>query len=528
MNKPTSDSITESPTLTPEIASLLNDAPDINSLATTEKPWYKYPHLRKLTLAVFLLTLASTNNGYDGSIMNGLQSLEQWQKTMGHPKDDRLGHLANGVNFGCILGAIPAPYIADRFGRKTLLICGAGFTLLGAIIQGVCSNYAGFLCSRLIIGYGAVQAFVAAPTLISEIAYPTHREASTFSFNVCWYLGAVIASWVTYGTRTLHGNNAWKIPSYLQGFMPFVQLVFIWLVPESPRYYVSTGKPEKAEAMLKKYHTSGANDEREDALVQMELAEIEAAISRDNGNSSSYMDFVRLPNFRKRGFLVIFTALMTQLSGNGLVSYYLKQVLDSIGITSTKRQLQINGGLMIYNLGICVILTGIVVKVRRRAMFLTSTMGMLVSYVIWTILSALNEKNNFSNKSLANGVLAFIFLYYLCYNIGLNGLPYLYTTEVLPYSHRAKGLNMQSVAIYSALIYNGYVNTIAMNRISWKYYIVYCCILAVEFLVVLFFYPETSGYTLEEVGQVFGDEPPHVTQIQEKKNETEHVEDTHV
>ncbi|OBA19187.1 MFS general substrate transporter [Metschnikowia bicuspidata var. bicuspidata NRRL YB-4993] len=370
------------------------------------------------------------------------------------------------------------------------------------------------------------MATIPSPTLISEIAYPTHRETSTFAYNVCWYLGAIFASWVTYGTRNIQSKASWAIPSYLQAALPFLQISMLWLVPESPRYLVARGKIDQARAVLSRFHTGNSTDARDIALVDFELHEIESALEKDKTISSSYFDFITKKNFRKRGFLCVAVGVAMQLSGNGLVSYYLAKVLDSIGITETKKQLEINGSLMIYNFVICVALMSVCRMFKRRTLFLTCFSGMLVCYTIWTILSALNEQRNFEDTGLANGVLAMIFFYYFFYNVGVNGLPFLYITEVLPYSHRAKGLNVFLMAQFITQVYNGYVNPIAMDAIEWKYYIVYCCILFVELVVVFFTFPETSGYTLEEVAQVFGDEAPGLQnrKLEDEKNSIDHAE----
>lgn len=496
----------------------------ISDMIKGTKPWYKVAHLRFLTWCIFLMTLSSTNSGYDMSIMNGLQSLSHWENKMGNPSGQRLGALSNGVAFGAVLSAVLGSYLADRWGRRTAVQIGALLTVLGSILQGLSTGYGFFLVSRIIIGFGATLANVGSPALISEVAYPSHREACTFAYNVCWYLGAIVASWVTYGTRNVNSDWSWRIPSYIQGFLPLLQLVFLWQLPESPRYMVKKGRIDEAEKILRKHHIGNLNEPQDVALVEFELSEIEAAIAADSV-PSSYKDFVVIKSYRRRIFLVVFVGVMTQLSGNGLVSYYLVQVLESIGITSTKKQLQINGCLMIYNFAICCFMTSICTKIKRRTMFIGGVGGMLVSYIIWTVLSAINEQRNFDDKLLANGVLAMIFFYYFFYDTCLNGLPYLYLTEVLPYSHRAKGLMIMQASMYTAMIYNNYVNTIAMDAILWKYYIVYCCILAVEFLVVLFFFPETSGYTLEEVAQVFGDEVIDLAVAGAKhKVEHEHVE----
>ena len=502
----------------------------VNDYIAETRPWYQVPHLRKLAWAVFLITITSTNNGYDGSMLNGLQSLSHWQSAMGHPTGQKLGALSNGTLFGSFVAVPISPYLADRFGRRWVIIVGQALTVVGAILQGISSSYGFFLGSRIVIGFGSGIATIGSPTLISEVSYPTHREVSTFIYNVLWYLGAILAAWVTYGTRKIDGNASWKIPSYLQGALPVFQIAFCWMIPESPRFHVAKGNIEKAREVLTKHHIGNSRDPRDIALVDFEMREIESALEQEKLTSnSSYLDFVTKKNFRKRAFLVVIVGMMTQLSGNGLVSYYLVKVLISIGITEEKKQLQINGCLMIYNFVICLAFASVVRYFKRRTMFITCVSGMMFSYVIWTILSAINQKRNFEDKSLANGVLSMIFFYYFFYGVGLNGLPYLYLTEILPYSHRAKGMNIMGFVLLIVLIYNNYVNPIAMDAIQWKYYIVYCCILAVEILLVIFTFPETSGYTLEEVAQVFGDEAPelsnrHLDTVESNKHSMVHVE----
>ncbi|KAG7194174.1 uncharacterized protein KQ657_004883 [Scheffersomyces spartinae] len=471
----------------------------------TGKRWWNVPYLCFLNWQIFVITLASTNNGYDSSMLNGLQSLPEWHTKMGNPTGSILGALSNGTIFGALIAVIYIPWMADKFGRKFTIIFSQSFAVIGAILQGVSTNYGFFLASRIIIGLGSGAGAVCA-TLIAELAYPTHREVATTFYNVCWYLGAIIAAWVTYGTRHLHdGGHSWRIPSYMQGLIPLIQAVLMIWAPESPRYYVAKDQVEKARAVLTKYHIGGSTDPKDVAFVEFELNEFAAQIKDDAAHTqnSSYMDFVTDGRFRKRLGLIASICVFTQFSGNGLVSYYLSKVLNSIGITSTTRQLQINGCLMIYNFVISAFVASVVNRFKRRHMFLTSVGLMMLFYIIWTILSALNQKNDFKDKGLANGVLAMIFLYYCAYDIGANGVPYLYVTEILPYSHRVKGLNIMTFLTMVILIFNGFVNPVAMDAIDWKYYIVFCCVNAVMLAVVWFFFVETSGYTLEEVEQVF-------------------------
>lgn len=467
------------------------------------KPWYKQRHLLILNLAMIVPALSSTTNGYDGSMLNGLQSMNQWQDFFGHPTGTRLGSLGNGTIFGQILAFPIVPWLCDHTGRRFPIFLGSALLVIGAILQGAAQNYGMFLAGRMIIGFGGLIAVEPSPLLISELAYPTHRPVITAYYNNLWYLGATVAAWVTYGTYFMGASNSWswRIPSLLQGFMPLLQVIFVYLLPESPRYLILKGRHDEARKVLIKHHAGG---DESSPLVDYEIKEITMQIEESQKSSGTgYGEFLKTKGNKHRLFLIICVPVMMQLSGNGLVSYYLHIILDNIGYTSAPAQLRINGGLMVYSFGIAVILASFVEIAGRRRLFLISTVGMLCSFIIWTILSAINEQRQFKDTSLGSGVISMIFFFYLFYNMGLNGPPWLYVCEILPTHLRAKGVNIMQFAATCVLIFNGYANPVAMEAISWKYYIVYCCVLAVEIVLVYFFFPETKGRSLEEVAFIF-------------------------
>ncbi|CCH41023.1 Hexose transporter 2 [Wickerhamomyces ciferrii] len=510
------------------------------------KSWIKVPHLLRLNLILLIVSLTSTNTGYDGSLLNAFQSIPDWVHAMGNPTGAVLGAIANGVVFGCALGFPVAPWISDRLGRRHAITVGNAIMIVGALIQSVSGTwltvegesregftekraYAMFLIARIILGFGNTIAIISSPPLISELTYPSHRQPMTAFFNSNWYLGAIIAAWVSYGTRHVKHNWSWRIPSIFQGFFPILQISLIYLVPESPRYLISKGRFEEARAILLKHH-AGGDEVVGGPLVDFEMSEIELALEQERiANDSSYADFLKTPGNRKRLFLVIFIGLVMQLSGNGLVSYYLNLVLKSIGVESTDEQLVFNGGLMIYNYAISIAINLLVFQnIRRRLTIITAFSLMLTFYVIWTILSAINQQRNFEDTSLGKGVMAMIFLYYFAYNLGLNGLPFLYVTEITPFILRTRAVNIMFCVQQITLIYNGFVNPIAMDAIKWRYYIVYCVLLFIELIVAYLTIVETSGRSLEEVAEVFGegidDFKLSVTTNNKKDGHVSHVE----
>ncbi|CDO93565.1 unnamed protein product [Kluyveromyces dobzhanskii CBS 2104] len=488
-------------------------------LPDLKKPFYKVPYLRSLSWYIFVLTLASTNNGYDGSLLNGLYAMPDFLNAMGNPSAAELGLISNGMMFGILIFFQFAPYVIDKYGRKAGIYLGNVLICLGVLIQslsgvwinGLPENYdekdvfGMFVASRVVLGTGVLLVSIATPALISEISYPPHREVCTSLFNTCWYLGAVVSAWITYGCRNLAHHWNWRIPSIIQAFFPILQIILLMKCPESPRYLVFHNRDEEARELLNQHHAG--NNEEYGGLIDFELAEIKLAIEQEKmSKSTKFSDFVKTKGNRHRLWILIWTAIFTQLSGNGLVSYYLSKVFISIGITDPNEQLEWNGWLMLYNwLCSLILMSYIAPYFKRRQLFLISLVSMGFCFIVWTALSAENQKRNFEDKSLANGVLAMIFLYYFSYNFGFNGFPFVYTTEILPYTLRGKGLAIFQGAISICIIFNGFVNPIAMDAIEWKYYIVYCCFMFVEVAICYFTFVETSGRTLEEVDEIFGD-----------------------
>ncbi|KAG9124450.1 hypothetical protein FRC07_011594 [Ceratobasidium sp. 392] len=128
-----------------------------------------------------------------GSMMNGLQSVAEWKEYFGHPTSKQLG-LFNAIqSIGALCGIPPAPFIADKFGRRAGIFTGATITLAGAIVQTLTRNLSTFVAARFLIGFGTTLAMMASPLLISELAYPTHRAPLTALYNCLWFSGSIVA-----------------------------------------------------------------------------------------------------------------------------------------------------------------------------------------------------------------------------------------------------------------------------------------------------------------------------------------------
>lgn len=165
---------------------------------------------------------------------------------------------------------------------------------------------------------------------------------------------------------------------------------------------------KELELIRFQYHANGDPD---DSFVRAEFAEIQQTIQLEKENSKQGWDvLVRTPGNRKRILLIILTTFFSQCSGNGLVSYYIHDILNSVGITSSHDQSLINGGLQLWSFFVAVGMAFTVDKIGRRKLFLIAGFGMLITFTIWTACSAVYSQTG--NTGAGSAVIAMIFLFY--------------------------------------------------------------------------------------------------------------------
>lgn len=465
------------------------------------KPFWKDRTLLKLNTLLLCALLTQITSGYDSSMLNGMQSLPQWQKYFGKPTGTRLGAMSFGPNGGTLISVLVSSQLCERFGRRWPICGGSLVIIFGSILQTAAVNYAMFVVSRFLVGFGLGIVATAAPPLLTEVAYPTHRGILV-SFYLCtWSLGSLIAGWVTYGTfRMTDSSWSWRIPSVLQCFFSLIQVILSLFAPESPRWLIYQGRRQEAMDVLTKYHGYGDRDSR---LVRFEMAEITATLEMEKlQKSSRWSEWVATPGNRHRLFLALYIPAMLQWSGNGLTSYYLSKVLKTINVTDPKTQLIINACLSVWSFLTATVFATLVDRAGRRRLFLTGMGGMGIAYIIWTVCSALNEERGFKDKGFAAAVLLMIFIFSMFYHMCSPVAP-TYIMEVVQYSLRAKASMMYQLTGNLAGIYNSFANPVAMDAISWRYYIVWCCVIGVNFTLIFLFFPETKGKGLEEVAEIF-------------------------
>ncbi|EHA52566.1 MFS hexose transporter [Pyricularia oryzae 70-15] len=412
-----------------------------------------------LLLAPACLVICATN-GYDGSVLTGLQGIERWRSQFGDPKGALLGITTAALPLGSIVSTPFSAWLSDRWGRRSSILVGSFIMIIGVILQCVSTSIGTFLGGRMIIGFGITMALTAGPILISELAHPRHRAAPA-----C------------------------------------VQMFFVWFLPESPRWLVFCDRSDEAYKTLATYHGGG---NWEDPLVRAEFWEMKETLMAEKATKGVGPGiFLKTPANRKRLVILITLAVFGQWSGNGLVSYYLTKIFTSIGITTQGEQTMLNGTIATVNYATALMSAVMANKFGRRQMFVGGAIAMFISFS--SLTASLAVYNETGSNAASKSALGFIFIYFACYNVCLNPLIFVYPVEVLTYKQRATGLSIFLFVMKTASVFNQFVDPIGMDALGWKFYLVYCCWLLIEITVFYFLYPETKGYTLERMQEVFGD-----------------------
>ena len=198
--------------------------------------------------------------------------------------------------------------------------------------------------------------------------------------------------------------------------------------------------------------------------------------------------------------------LSGQWGGSDITSYYLANVLRSIGITSQARLLLFNLGYYLAAFGGALIGTSTSNYFGRRQLLLFGILGMAV--IIAGLAACTSQYRLNEPASLSNLTIAFIFFNGICHAGAINPLVIAYPAEVLHTNTRAKGMGVNGFSTHVAELVNTYAIPIGLKAITWRLYIVYAGWNLVQAVWVYIFFVEPKGHTLEEMDTIFESKHP--------------------
>lgn len=448
-------------------------------------------------------TLGGLLFGYDTAVISGtVGSLEKFFiEPMGLTEtlaNSRLGFVVSSALIGCIIGGLIGGLVSLKLGRKNGLILAAILFLISAlgsampemflapIGQGDYTFVNAFVVYRIIGGIGVGLASMLSPMYIAEVS-PAEIRGKLVSWNqFAIIFGMLVVYFVNYAI-SLQGNDEWLnqtgwrwmfgsevIPATLF-------LIFLFFVPESPRYLVIKNKPETALKVLTRVNGS--------LKAQVVLDEIKATIVHKSGKLFSY------------GFAVIVIGILLsafqQFVGINVVLYYAPEIFKNMGSGTDTALLQtiIVGAI---NLSFTVLAIVTVDRFGRKPLMILGAAGMAF------FMFALGFTFFFEKVGLV--ALIFMLGYVASFAVSWGPVCWVLLAEIFP--NRIRGRAM-AVAVAAQWISNYLVSwtfpmmdksTFLTNIFHHGFaYWIYGAMGILAAIFMLKFVPETKGKTLEEM-----------------------------
>ena len=396
---------------------------------------------------------------------------------------------------GCIVGAVASGVVSDKFGRKWPLLVSAFLFTIASLGTGMAGSYTIFVIFRIIGGIGIGLASALSPMYIAEVA-PAHLRGRFVSLNqmtivigilAAQIINLLIAEKVPVGATdafiqaSWNGQVGWRWMFFACAVPAVAFFLLTFLVPESPRWLMKAGKPEKALPTLKRI--GGEEYARE------EMENIQATLD----DISEKVDFKTLfkPAYGTILLIGIFLAVFQQWCGINTVFNYAEEIFTAAGygVSDTLFNIVITGSV---NMVFTLVAMFTVDKWGRKKLMVFGSIGLAIDYIL------LGSAFYFHIKGIA--VLALVVTAIAIYAMSLAPIVWVILSEIFPNRIRGAAMALTTFALWIACFILTYTFPLLNKSLGaagtfW----VYAGICFTGFLFLLRKLPETKGKSLEEI-----------------------------
>ena len=384
---------------------------------------------------------------------------------------------------GAALGAAFAGRLADRFGRRPMLLVTAAIFVGGAAVSALAPDLVALLAGRLLVGIGIGGASMLTPLYLAEIA-PAQQRGALVSFNQLAVTLGILASYLI--GYALAADGAWRWMLGLGGIPGVVLAVGMIFLPETPRWLAGHGHADRARAALLRLRGHGSDIRAEMAELRNDLAaEAQSKPESRLGHTAS-----RLPMIVGIGL-----AVFQQVTGINTVIYFAPTIFQASGLSSASAAILATAGIGVVNTAMTIIAIWLMDRAGRRALLLCGLGGMGISLCVLAVGFMIGS-------GPARGFLtaASLTAYIGCFAIGLGPVFWLLIAEIFPMAIRARGMSAATIANWLANL------VVALTFLDLADLMghagVFLLYAALTFAGLVFAYrlvPETKGLSLEAI-----------------------------
>ena len=453
---------------------------------------------------VILISLVATIGGFlfgfDSGVING--TVDGLKKAF---NSDSIGTGFNVASMllGCAVGAFFAGTLADKIGRRTILVIAAVLFIISAWGSGIATGSLEFIIYRVIGGFAVGAASVIAPAYISEVSPAKYRGMLTSIQQIGIVLGLFFAFLSNYLIALMSGGStqmfalgyeAWRWMFWIELAPAFLFLFALFIIPESPRFLVASGKKDKALQVLGRLMGEGG---------QEKLSEIQSSLAgnKHRPRLSDILDSKR--GIRPIVWVGVWLAAFSQLVGINVVFYYGSVLWQAAGFTEDNALLinVVTGGVSI---GACLVATLLVDRIGRKPLLLVGSFGMALTLGAMAFVFATGALGENGALKLGDnaGLIALIAanLYVIFFNATWGPVMWVMLGEMFPNQIRGSGLAVSGLSVWVTnfgitMLFPVMLTSIGLGGA----YGIYAFFALISAFFVIKFTRETKGLELEDM-----------------------------
>jgi MFS transporter, SP family, arabinose:H+ symporter len=386
--------------------------------------------------------------------------------------------------WGTIIGALLAGIPGDAYGRRDSLRGLALLFLVSALGCALAWSWLSFVSFRFIAGLAIGGSSVLGPMYIAEIAPAKWRGRLVGFFQFSIVFGILLAYFSNYviGTMAL-GDADWRWKLGVSAAPAALFFLLLFYIPRSPRWLIKKGRIEEARQVL---NLIGEENKEE------ELRQIVESIDAEHAGEKQHLFSYR---YRLPVLLAITVAMFNQLAGINSILYYLNDIFARAGFNRASGDLQamVIGAT---NLFFTMVAMSVIDKLGRKTMLLIGSVGTCLCLAIISYL--------FHSGTYERLLIWPLIAYIAFFAFSQGAVIWVYISEVFPNAVRAKGQSLGSFTHWLMTAILSWIFPLLSAHSASVPFTFFSAMMAVQFFVVLFVFPETKGITLEEMQKKLG------------------------
>ncbi len=418
--------------------------------------------------------------GYDTGVISGALlfvkkdfSLSPWMQSV----------VTSAVLAGAAFGAGFSGRLADRFGRRRMVIAVAVLFFVASLLTGLAPGVWWLAVGRVFVGLAIGVCSYTAPLYISEIS-PAHNRGALVSMNQLLITVGILVSYVT--DYALADGEHWRWMFALAAIPALILGIGMTFLPESPRWLVSVGQRERASQVLERVRSP-----------QEAAAEMESIESHNPGQEAGWTELFR-PEYRPALVVGVGLAIFQQITGINTIIYYAPTIFQLAGFSSAAQSILATAGVGLVNVLLTILSLRLLDRVGRRPLLLVGVAGMIASLAILGAVFLLGAHS----AQLGWLAVGSVMLYVGSFAISLGPIFWLLISEIYP-------LRVRGVAMGAATMFNWAFNLLValtflllLENLGGAYtFWVYAAVSVASWIFSYRLVPETKGRTLEEINE---------------------------